>query len=63
MDLRKTEITQKTLIVILFITTLMITFCGYKQEMEIIALEQENERLTKNIEIQQLVITELEKNK
>lgn len=63
MDLRKTEITQKTLIVILFITTLIITFCGYKQEMEIIALEQENEKLTKNIEIQQLVITELEKNK
>lgn len=63
MDLRKTEITQKTLIVILFITTLIITFCGYKQEMEIIALEQENEKLTKNIEIQQLVITELEKSK
>lgn len=69
MDLRKTEIIQKTLIVILFITTLIITFCGYKQELEIISYAKENEslklkivNLEGQIEMQKSAIADLEEN-
>lgn len=56
------EIVQKTLIVLLCITTLIITFCGYKQEIEIIALEKENDRLNRLVQFQSSVIADLEEN-
>ena len=62
MDLRRAIIIQRTLIVLLFITTLIITFCGYKQEVEIIVLEKENSRLNKLAEYQNSVIADLEEN-
>lgn len=60
--LRKTIIIQRTLIVLLFITTLIITFCGYKQEVEIVTLEKENDRLNRLVEFKDSVIADLEEN-
>lgn len=62
MNTRTTDIIQKTLIVLSCITTLIITFCGYKQEIEIIALEKENDRLNRLVEYQSSVIADLEEN-
>lgn len=62
MDLRRAIIIQRTLIVLLFITTLIITFCGYKQEVEILVLEKENSRLNRLVEYQNSVIADLEEN-
>ena len=53
---------QRILIVLMFITTIIITFCGYKQELEIMALKKENESLKGLVEMQQSVIADLEEN-
>ena len=45
MDLRKTNLIQKTIIILALISTVIITLCCYKQDLEIARLVKENESL------------------
>lgn len=62
MDLRKTIIIQKIIIVLALISTVIITLCCYKQELEISRLIKENESLKNLVEYQKSAIADLEEN-
>ena len=62
MDLRKTIMIQKTIIVLALISTVIITLCCYKQDLEIARLVKENEKLSECIEYQKSAIADLEEN-
>ena len=59
-DLRKTIIIQKTIIVLALISTVIITLCCYKQDLEIARLVKENESLKGLVEYQKSAIADLE---
>ena len=61
-ELRKTIIIQKIIIVLALISTVIITLCCYRQDLEIARLVKENEKLNKCIEYQKSVIADLEEN-
>ena len=61
-DFKKTIIIQKTIIVLTLISTVIITLCCYRQDLEIARLVKENEKLSKCIEYQQSAIADLEEN-
>lgn len=61
-DLRKTNLIQKIIIVLALISTVIITLCCYKQELEIARLVKENESLKGLVEYQKSAIADLEEN-
>jgi hypothetical protein len=62
MDLKKTIIIQRVIILLAFITCVTATLCNYRQDLEIVRLVKENEKLSKCIEYQKSVIADLEEN-
>ena len=61
-DFKKTIIIQKTIIVLALISTVIITLCCYRQDLEIARLVQENESLKSLVEYQKSAIADLEEN-
>ena len=61
-DFKKTIIIQKTIIVLTLISTVIITLCCYKQDLEIARLVKENESLKGLVEYQKSAIADLEEN-
>lgn len=62
MDFKKTIIIQRVIILLAFITCVTATLCNYRQDLEIVRLVKENEKLSKCIEYQKSVIADLEEN-
>lgn len=62
MDLRKTNLIQKTIIILALISTVIITLCCYRQDLEIARLAEENESLKGLVEYQKSAIADLEEN-
>ena len=62
MDLRKTNLIQKTIIILALISTVIITLCCYRQDLEIARLVKENESLKGLVEYQKSAIADLEEN-
>ena len=62
MDLRKTNLIQKTIIILALISTVIITLCCYRQDLEIARLAKENESLKGLVEYQKSAIADLEEN-
>lgn len=60
----ETEKTKKLFyaLLLLLVSTIIITLCAYKQEIELISLQKENESLKGKIEYQKSVIMDLEEN-
>lgn len=61
-ELRKTILIQRIIIVLALITTVIITICCYKQELEIARLLKENESLQGLVQMQKSAIADLEEN-
>lgn len=61
-DFKKTIIIQRVIIVLTLISTVIITLCSYKQDLEIARLVKENESLKGLVEYQQSAIADLEEN-
>ena len=61
-DFKKTIIIQKTIIVLTLISTVIITLCSYRQDLEIARLVKENESLKGLVEYQKSAIADLEEN-
>ena len=61
-DFKKTIIIQKTIIVLTLISTVIITLCSYRQDLEIARLVKENESLKRLVEYQKSAIADLEEN-
>ena len=61
-DFKKTIIIQKTIIVLALISTVIITLCSYRQDLEIVRLVKENESLKSLVEYQKSAIADLEEN-
>lgn len=61
-DFKKTIIIQKTIIVLTLISTVIITLCCYRQDLEIARLVKENESLKGLVEYQKSAIADLEDN-
>ena len=61
-DFKKTIIIQKTIIVLTLISTVIITLCSYRQDLEIARLVKENKSLKGLVEYQQSAIADLEEN-
>lgn len=61
-DFKKTIIIQKTIIVLTLISTVIITLCSYRQDLEIARLVKENESLKSLVEYQKSAIADLEEN-
>ena len=61
-NLRKTNLIQKTIIILALISTVIITLCCYRQDLEIARLVKENESLKGLVEYQKSAIADLEEN-
>ena len=61
-NLRKTIIIQKIIIVLALISTVIITLCSYRQDIEIVRFVKENESLKSLVEYQKSAIADLEEN-
>ena len=61
-DFKKTIIIQKTIIVLTLISTVIITLCSYRQDLEIARLVKENESLKRLVEYQKSARADLEEN-
>ena len=61
-DFKKTIIIQRVIIVLALISTVIITLCCYKQDLEIVRLVKENESLKGLVKYQKSAIADLEEN-
>lgn len=62
MDLHRTILIQRIILVLGFIAVMLITLCCYKQEVEILALIKQKESLEGLVEMQKSAIADFEVN-
>lgn len=62
MDLHRTILIQRIILVLGFIAVMFITLCYYKQEVEILALIKQKESLEGLVEMQKSAIADFEVN-